>query len=336
MLGILPLLLAVYLFFYERLNITTMVLLLSALALFSVLTGYLLMRRSADQLVRLAIETKSIDSGESDVPIEIIADEEIVDIARNFNSMLKKLNDLNREIKEQSVQLMIYGKDLARSYQLIKEEEQLRNMLGRYVGNTLVEMLITSKEKLFIENERREVTILFADIRQFSSFSEKMSAEDIVVMLNQFFGTMVDIVFKNKGILDKFIGDALMAVFGIIESDSSGAYEAVNAALEMQEAIDKLMDERRQAGEEVFDVGIGVNTGHAIFGNVGSQNRLDYTVIGDSVNIAARLEKIAKGGEIVIGEETHRKILGKFGMNERGGIEIKNKKEPIFCYDIVR
>ncbi len=336
MLGILPFLLVMYLFVYEQLNITNMVLLLSALALFSVLTGYSLMRRSADQLVRLALETKSIDAGENDNPIEITADEEINDIAQHFNSMQRKLNDVNREIKEQSIQLMIYGKDLARSYQLAKEEEELRNRLGRYVGNTLVEKLISSKDELFIENERREVTILFADIRRFSSFSEKMSAEEVVTMLNQFFGAMVDVVFKNKGILDKFIGDALMAVFGIIEPDSSGACDAVKAALEMQEVAETLMSERRQSGQEVFDVGIGVNTGYAIFGSVGSQNRLDYTVIGDSVNIAARLEQIAKGGEIIIGEQTYRKIMGKFTMNEKGGILVKNKKEPVVCYDVVR
>lgn len=336
MLGILPLLLVIYLFVYEQLNVTTMVLLMSAFALFSLLTGYSLMRRSADQLVKLALETKSIDSGEKDIPIDISADEEITDIARHFNSMHKKLNDLNQEIKEQSVQLMIYGRDMARSYQLIKEEERLRNRLSRYVGNTLVETLISSKDELVVKNERREVTILFADIRQFSSFSEKMSAEDVVAMLNQFFGTMVDIVFQNKGILDKFIGDAIMAVFGIIKPNSNGAYDAVKTAIEMQAATEKLVNERRRGGQEAFDIGIGVNTGYAIFGSVGSQNRLDYTVIGDSVNIAARLEKIAKGGEIVIGEETYRKIMGKFKINEKGGIRIRNKKDPVICYDVVR
>jgi len=338
MLGILPFLLVIYLFVYENLNVTTTVLFLSASALFSILTGYSFMRRSADQLVRLALETKSIDTGERDNPIDITADEEIVDIdiARHFNSMLKKVNDMNREIREQSVQLMIYGKDLARSYQLIKEEERLRDRLGRYVGNTLVEMLIRSKDGLLIENEWREVTILFADIRQFSSFSENMSAEDVVAMLNQFFGTMVDIVFKNKGILDKFIGDSLMAVFGIIKPDGSGAYDAVTAALEMQDAAEELAEKRGLAGQEVYHIGIGVNTGYAIFGSVGSQNRLDYTVIGDSVNIAARLEKIAKGGGIVIGEGTYHKVVGKFKMSEKGGIRIKNKKEPVVCYDVAR
>jgi adenylate cyclase len=336
MLGILPFLLVIYLFIYEQLTITTMVMLMSALALFSVLAGYSLMRRSADQLVRLALATKFIESGEEFKPIEIIADEEISDIARHFNSMLEKLNDANRDVKEQSVQLMIYGRDLAQSYQLAKEEERLRNRLGRYVGNTLVEKLISSKDELFMENERQEVTVLFADIRQFTSFSEKMPAEDVVAMLNEFFGAMIDIIFKNKGILDKFIGDALMAVFGIIETDRGGARNAVTAALEMQQAVDALMVERGKTGQEVFDVGIGVNTGYAIFGSVGSQDRLDYTVIGDCVNTAARLESTARGGEIIIGEETRRKILGEFDMKEKGGIRVKNKTDPVVCYEVVQ
>jgi len=336
LLGIIPYLLVIYLFVYERLNVTSMVLLMSALSLFSLLTGYSLMRRSADHLVQLARETADVRAGLRDTPINISADEELNDIAESFNAMMLKLNDVNQEIKEQSVQLMIYGRDLACSYQQAKDEEQLRNRLSRYVGDNLIDRLINSQNALFPENERREVSILFADIRSFSTFSERMEVEEVVTMLNQFFSCMVDIVFRNNGILDKFIGDEIMAVFGVISPHSSGASEAVKTALEMQAATELLMGERTEARKETFDIGIGINTGFAILGNVGSENRMDYTVIGDSVNVAARLERMAKAGEIIIGEETYRQTSDHFATQARGEIAVKNKARPIVCYNVLR
>lgn len=333
--GIIPFLLVIYLFVYEGLQISDTVALITALALFSVLSGYSLMRRSASHLVDLARETEYLKTGEVNKPIEITADEELNDIAENFNEMLERLYGVNKEIKEQSVQLMIYGRDLAHSYQQAKEDEQLRNRLLRYVGHNLMEKLINSNDDMLLENERREVTVLFADIRLFSTFSEKMEAEEVVIMLNQFFSLMVDIVFKYNGILDKFIGDSLMAVFGIISPDN-GARDAISAALEMQRITTELMMTRQRQGKETFEIGIGINTGYAVVGNVGAYNRMDYTVIGDSVNTAARLEKMATGGEIIIGEQTYCQTEGTFNTEKRAAIYIKNKTTPIISYTVTQ
>ncbi|MBW2006334.1 MAG: adenylate/guanylate cyclase domain-containing protein [Deltaproteobacteria bacterium] len=334
LLGIIPFLLVTYLFVYENMDLTDRVILFSALALFSILTGFSLMRRSADQLVNLSRETGMVEAGVKSEPVHISADQELNDIASHFNSVLKKLNEANRDVKDQSVQLMIYAKDISQSYIRTKEEEELRNRLSRYVGEHLVEKLISSKNGVFIENERREVTILFADIRSFTTITERMEAEEVVSMLNQFFGTMVDIIFRNNGILDKFVGDELMAVFGLIPSENSASHGAIKAAIEMQDAAEELMKVRAKQDKETFEIGIGINTGSAIVGNLGSENRMDYTAIGDSVNVAARLEQIAKGGEIIIGEQTYDQTQGRFHIQKKVKLRLKNKTEPVICYEV--
>jgi len=208
--------------------------------------------------------------------------------------------------------------------------------LSRYVGKHLAEKLIHSKKGVFFENERREVTILFADIRSFTSIAERMAAEDVVSMLNQFFDTVVDIIFRNNGILDKFVGDQLMAVFGVISSGSIAPQDAVKAAIEMQNSTEDLMDLRSKKGYEAFEIGVGINTGSAIVGNVGSKNRMDYTVIGDTVNVAGRLQQMAKGGEIIVGEQTYTQIKGRFRVEKKYKIKVKNKTEPVICYKMKR
>lgn len=336
LLGILPFLMFIYLFVYGKIDLTDMALLFFALALFSVLTGFSLLRRSADQLVDLSGKAAVIAKGEKSKPIQIKADQELNDLAGHFNSMLKQLKETNRNIKKQSIQLMAYAGDLSTSYKETKEEEALRNRLSRYVGEHLVEKLIHSKEGVFLENERKEVTVLFADIRSFTTLAERMGAEDVVAMLNQFFGAMVDIIFRNSGILDKLVGDQLMAVFGPIPSENNAPYDAVKSAIEMQDATEALMKVRGKQNKETFKIGIGINTGSSIVGNIGAENRMDYTVIGVSVNVASRLEHMAKGGEIIIGKQTFSQTQGSFRMEEKGEIHVRNKTEPVMCYNVLR
>ncbi len=336
LLGILPFLIVVYLFFYGNLDVTDTVVLFSALALFSILTGFMLLRNSSDQLIDLSRKTGIAKDGQSNGPIKIKADQELRDIAENFNAILNKLNSVDSDMKEQSIQLMSYAKDLSQSYKRTKEEEELRGRLSRYVGEHLVEKLINSKKDVFLENERREITILFADIRSFTAISERLDAEEVVSMLNQFFGVMVDIVFRNNGILDKFVGDQLMAVFGVISPDSRAPYDATKTAIEMQDANEDLMNLRRKQNKETFEIGIGINTGSAIVGNVGADNRMDYTVIGDTVNVAGRLQQMAKGGKIIIGNLTYSQTQGLFSIQKRGEVRVKNKIDPVMCYEVLR
>ena len=335
LLAIIPYLLIIYLFVIESIDLTDGIILFSALSLLSILTGFSILRRSADQLVNLARETGLAETGERSEPVRIDADQEINDIAAHFNTVFERSLSLSRDIKEQAVQLMIYAGDLSLSYTKAKEEEELRNRLSRYVREDLVEKLIHSKSGVFLENERREVTILFADIRSFTILAEKMSAEDVVSMLNEFFEFMVDIVFENNGILDKFVGDQLVAIFGLVSPNGGTPNDAVKAAIEMQNTTEELMQLRANQNKETFEIGIGINTGSVIVGNVGSKNRMDYTVIGDAVNVAARFQQMAKGGEINIGEKTFDGVKDHIpAMGDKKEIKVKNKKEPVVCYTI--
>lgn len=335
LMALLPYLIVVYLFLYEKIDPTTTVYLFSPLVLFSILAGFSLLRRSADAIHRLSRETGMLESGEKRDLIRIKADRELTDIANHFNALYQKLEEMNRKNQDQATQLMVYARDLSLSYQRTKQEEELRNRISRYVGNNLVEKLVNLKDGVFLETERRQVTVLFADIRSFTSIAERMGAEDVVLMLNQYFSVMVDMVFKNNGLLDKFVGDQLIAVFGLVDTDTNPPENAIKTAIEMQAATAEMMQKRKRKGLQTFEVGIGINTGNAIIGNIGSSNRMDYTVIGDCVNVAARLEQMAKGGEIIIGEQTYIDNTGFFHFESRGEVYVKNKLDPVVCYNVL-
>ncbi len=335
MMAVIPYLLLIYLFINNQINFTETFIFFLPLILISILSGFSLLRRSADQLFFLSQEIARLEGGENKGPIQIQADRELNEIADHVNGMLQNLEKMKRKNQEQATQLMIYSRDLALSYKKTKQEEALRNRLSRYVGNNLVDKLINLKDGVLLETERREVTILFADIRSFTAIAERMKADDVVLMLNEYFSIMVDTIFKNNGLLDKFVGDQLIAVFGLVESDTNPPEDAIRTALEMQQATRALMTRRLQENQEYFEIGIGINTGVAIIGNIGSSNRMDYTVIGDCVNVAARLEEMAKGGEIIIGENTFRKSACDFNFECRGEVYVKNKTEPVVCYNIL-
>jgi len=265
------------------------------------------------------------------------ADREMLDLSAQFNTIIRHLMDSYKFIQEQSIQLSRYASELSKLYKKIRQEQDLRNSLSRYVGQNVVERILKSDDRVLFGSERREVTVLFADIRSFTTMSEKMAVEEIVEMLNQYFSAMVDIVFKRNGILDKFVGDELMAVFGHLASkDSTPCHDAVKTALEMQADAEKLNNMRLQQGKQTFEIGIGINTGMAVIGNVGSKNRMDYTVIGDCVNVAARLQQVAKGGEIIIGEQTYQYLQGDFVTKKKGKLKLKNKAKPLLCYQVLR
>ncbi len=332
---VLPYLVLLYLFFKQQIDVSTTAVFFLPVLLLPILAGFLLLRRSAKQLYLLSQQTARLRSGNHHGPIQVHADRELNEIAGNFNSLVEKMEEMNRKNQEQATQLMIYSRDLALSYEKSRQEEALRNRLSRYVGNNLVEKLVNLKEGVLLETERREVTVLFADIRSFTALAERMTAEEVVMMLNEYFSEMVDIVFKNNGLLDKFVGDQLIAVFGLMDSDTNPAENAIRTALEMQQATARLMEKRRAQGRECFAAGIGVNTGLAIIGNIGSSNRMDYTVIGDCVNVAARLEQMAEGGEIIIGESTYQRNSGCFHFQSRGEVYVKNKNAPVVCYNVL-
>ena len=334
LMGILPFLLVIYLFIQEHISLSNTLILCAALVLFSILIGFTLLRQSADQLATLAKMTAVETDKENIQPIELHIDGELDNIATNFNSVVAQLNQARHDIQEQSIQLLKYAEDLAASYEQLQQEEQLRSHLSRYIGNDLVEQIMNSNNNVLLENQRKSLTVMFADIRSFTAISEQMAPEEVVTMLNEYFSVMVEIVFGCNGMLDKFVGDQLMAVFGHMSTEKQGARDAVRAALKMQRAVQKLMHGRSGKDFPIFKIGIGINTGNTIIGNVGSENRMDYTVIGDTVNAAARLEEQAGPGEIVIGERTYSHMPKKLRVKNRRALQVKNRIQPVVCYTI--
>lgn len=335
LMGILPFLLGFYLFTRPEQASVTLLVLCVALVLCCILMGFTLLRKSSDQMQILAEKTAIPESDEILEPLDIKVDGELKDIAANFNEVVKRLNKANRDIQSRSFQLQGFASDLSESYEHLERENRIRNQLCRYVGKNLVERLMVSQDGQLLKNERKDVTIMFSDIRSFTALSEHMPPEEVVAMLNEYFAIMIDILFKHNGMLDKFVGDQIMAVFGHMSSEKEGARSAVRAALEMQKATATLMRERRKRGEPIFNIGIGINTGRAILASVGSLNRQDYTVIGDTVNTAARMESHARSQEIVIGERTSRHLPKKLPQSALQQLKMKNRSEPLPCYILI-
>ncbi len=333
--GIISFLLAVWLFYREGLSLSNTIIIFSILILFLILLGFILLRQSSDQLSRLVEETSF---AEEDLAINLVQaeiDGELKDIAVNFNTLVNRLNNAHHDIQEQSIQLLKYADELTVSYEQLKQEEKLRSRLSRYIDNDLVNQIIADGE--FIQkNQRRTITVMFADIRSFSSISAKMEPEDVVTMLNEYFSIMVDIVFTNNGMLDKFVGDQIMAVFGHISKEKEGVSDALKTALAIQQATAVLMQKRKAAGLTVFTVGIGINTGPAIIGHVGSANRMDYTVIGDTVNMAAKMEELAYPGEIIIGEKTFLNRPKTMQTDKQINLQLNSRHESVLCYRLAQ
>ncbi len=218
----------------------------------------------------------------------------------------------------------------------IRQEEQMRNRLERFHSPQVVEMILSGSQETkdnIMEPKELFATILFADIINFTHLAEKLPPQEVNIILNRFFSTMTDIIFNYDGTLDKYIGDGLMAVFGAPMQKDDDARRAVLAALDMKEALKELKMELEE--DRRFDIRIGINSGNVVAGNIGSPKRLDYTVIGDPVNIASRLETLAAPNQILIGEETYKLIKSDFVTNPLGPKKVKGKSSTIMVYEVL-
>ena len=218
----------------------------------------------------------------------------------------------------------------------IREEEELRSRLARYHSPQVVEMILKNAEKSqddLLEAKDVSVTILFSDIVGFTRLSERLKPLEMNMLLNQYFSRMTDIIFEFEGTLDKYVGDSIMAVFGAPLAKDDDAERAIRAALKMRKELAAMME--KASPEKRFDVRLGVNTGHVVAGNVGSPKRMDYTVMGDSVNIASRLESSAEPNQILIGEETYRQVKGKFRTRKVGTKTLRGKTASVVVYEVL-
>ncbi len=219
---------------------------------------------------------------------------------------------------------------------LEKDRRLIKNIFSKYVSKDVLDEILDNPEKVKLGGEEKEVTVFFSDIRGFTSIAEKTSPKELVRILNKYFTLMTNEILENNGVLDKYIGDAIMAFWGAPIDDADQADNALKAALGMLKKLKELNKKLKAAGDPEINIGIGLYSGPAIVGNVGSDLRFDYTVMGDTVNIASRLEGLNKEykTEIIIGESVKDRIKGKYNFKFLGSVSVKGRKEPLNIYSI--
>ena len=218
----------------------------------------------------------------------------------------------------------------------ISDEKRLKSTMYRYMTQELAEQLLASGS-VELGGDRKEVSVLFSDIRSYTTLTERLQAEEVVSMLNEYFETMVEVIFKYKGTLDKYIGDAIMAVFGSPLPLEDHAWKSLQTAVEMRQKLKEFNAHRLAKNKEAIKIGIGINSGSVISGNIGSSKRMEFTAIGDGVNLSSRLEGASKqyGCDIVISENTYKYCSDRIVIRELDRIRVKGKRKPVSIYELV-
>ena len=227
------------------------------------------------------------------------------------------------------------------SYRFILEgrnKEKIKQAMGKYISQDVMKNVVQNIDDIKLGGKKAVVTVLFADIRGFTSMSEKMTAEDVSKILNEYFTEIEPIISKYNGVINKFIGDAVMAVFGDPIEDLNHPVNAVRCANEMLKKVDQLQDKWLFEGKPKIEIGIGINTGEAFVGNIGSEKRLEYTVIGDTVNLASRIESYNKvyKTNLLISSSTYSYVSGIADVIKISEVTIRGKSKKMDIYEVLR
>ncbi|MCH9630701.1 MAG: hypothetical protein S4CHLAM37_07050 [Chlamydiia bacterium] len=283
---------------------------LASSLIISIIIAHLLSKLVTNSLSQLVVTVNEIGGGDLKARSHLESNDEFDELSSAINAMAKGL----------------------------EERERLKLGFARYVSQYVLEKILKSEVPANLEGERRRLTVFFSDIRSFTKISENLAPEVVVSLLNQYFERMIAVIFLHNGTLDKFIGDGIMAEFGAPLEDKQQELHAVRAALDMQIEIQKLTEKWKDKGLPEISVGMGVHTGYAVVGNIGSEIRMEYTAVGDAVNVAARLEKSTKrlNKQIIISEETYKAIknLDEFTFEDLGEVELTGREQYIHSYAI--
>jgi len=300
--------------FYSDANSITLqtVVTLCAATVAAVLLLVFITNRFTNPLKRIVqAMNKIIETADLSSRVEVEYRDETGILAQTFNRMTEELDRAYRQIKRYAFDAVLAG----------KKEERIRQIFQKYVPNDVIERFFASPEKMLVGDNRR-LSILFSDIRSFTTISEGMAPDDLVNSLNRYFSGQVDIIYNRNGIVDKYIGDAIMAFWGAPEKHEDDALQSVLSGLEMIDALASFNENQRRLGKCEFHIGIGINYGEVTVGNIGSERKMDYTVIGDAVNLASRMEGLTKTyhAQILISEdlfEELRKTSPSSGLHYR-------------------
>ncbi len=276
-------------------------------AILSIIVGYRLAGTMSTALRRVSDSLKKLENQEYVKVVGVTTGDELEDLATGFNSMVDGL----------------------------QERDKLRSTFGKYMTEAVMDHLMAGKVQL--GGEALTATILFSDIRSFTSISEKMEAQELVSLLNEYFTEMVAVVIREDGVVDKYIGDAIMAVFGAPVPKPGDAIRAVRAAVGMREALVHLNVRLAERGIPPIMTGIGIHTGVVIAGNIGSEQRMEYTVIGDAVNLASRLESSTKalGTPVLISEDTYAFVKDHVEVRAVKEITVKGREKAVMTYEVL-
>ncbi len=221
-----------------------------------------------------------------------------------------------------------------------KEKKFIHESFKKYLSKELIDELMADPTKLKLGGERRKVTVFFSDIRGFTTIAESMSAEELVHIMNDYFEAMSDIIMDSRGLIEKYIGDAIVAFWGAPVSNENQAQDACRSALKMMNAL-KILSQKWKTENihHLFNIGVGINTGEVIVGNMGSVKRLNYSIVGDNVNFTSRLEGLNKiyGTNIIISDSTAKEISGfdEFFVRDLDTVIVKGKKEPRHIFELM-
>ncbi len=268
----------------------------------------LLARWMAKPLAEVESALQAVGQGKLDTYLEVNGQDEFGKMAYTINKMVEGL----------------------------RQRENLKKSLVSYVSSHVAESILTSGRVPELKGERRRITVLFSDVRNFTTLSEKLPPEQVVKFLNEYFSRMIDIIFENQGTLDKFIGDGIMAFFGAPLDDEQQEVHAIKAAIQMRKALSELQEKWRKENFLDIRVGIGIHTGPAIVGNIGSEGKMQYTAIGDTVNLSSRLESATKhfGVDILVSEDSFTAVKDQFKFSPLQPVQVKGREAAVMVYAV--
>ena len=281
--------------------------------------GFFILLKISDNIWRLKEMIKLSYERKHSGGITFSAEQELVEIADHFNRLQNDLSDFSAKLEHSYQQSIAFAKDLINVYRTSMEEGNLRNKLQQYIDPDQVAKVLEGETDIIAGAEQREVTTLFAGLSSFNSFYEEMGAKEARALLNEFYALIHKITSSFGGSFDKFLGDSVMTVFGAPFPAHDDAVRAIKASLEIQKEIVHLGKKTGiKLPREPVQVGIGIDTGLTVAGVFGIQHYMDYTVIGNSVTNASRLQEKAEGGQILIGENTCEKVKSLFPLSMAG------------------